>query len=80
MPWTQQRRFLNLATPLGDDKFLLLSFSGHEGISQLFHFHLDMLSEDQHFKGKEVLQQLTDKYIAQVDQITKAKEAEIMEV
>jgi len=46
MPWTQQRRFLNLATPLGDDKFLLLSFSGHEGISQLFHFHLDMLSED----------------------------------
>ena len=39
----------------------------------------DMISEDQHFKGKELLQQLTDKYIAQVDQITKAKEAEIME-
>jgi ribosome recycling factor len=39
-----------------------------------------MLSEDQHFKGKEVLQELTDKYIAQIDQIAKAKEAEIMEV
>jgi ribosome recycling factor len=39
-----------------------------------------MISEDQHFKGKEMLQELTDKYIAQVDQIAKAKEAEIMEV
>ena len=39
-----------------------------------------MISEDQHFKGKDLLQELTDKYIAQVDQIAKAKEAEIMEV
>ncbi len=39
-----------------------------------------LISEDQHFKGKELLQELTDKYIAQVDQIAKAKEAEIMEV
>jgi ribosome recycling factor len=39
-----------------------------------------MISEDQHFKGKDLLQELTDKYIAQADQIAKAKEAEIMEV
>jgi len=39
-----------------------------------------MISEDQHFKGKDLLQELTDKYIALVDQTTKAKEAEIMEV
>jgi ribosome recycling factor len=39
-----------------------------------------MISEDQHFKAKAMLQELTDKYIAQVDQISKAKEAEIMEV
>ncbi len=39
-----------------------------------------MISEDQHFKGKELLQELTDKYIASVDQIAKTKEAEIMEV
>jgi len=39
-----------------------------------------MISEDQHFKGKDLLQELTDKYIALVDQIAKAKEAEIMEV
>ena len=46
MPWTEKDRFLNLQTPLGDDKFLLRSFSGYEAISQPFHFHLDMLSED----------------------------------
>jgi ribosome recycling factor len=39
-----------------------------------------MISEDQHFKGKDLLQELTDKFIAQVDQIAKTKEAEIMEV
>jgi len=39
-----------------------------------------MISEDQHFKGKEQVQQLTDKYIAEVDQVSKKKEAEIMEV
>lgn len=39
-----------------------------------------MISEDQQFKGKELLQELVDKYIAQVDQVAKTKEAEIMEV
>ena len=39
-----------------------------------------MISEDQHFKGKDLLQELTDKFIAQVDQIATTKEAEIMEV
>jgi type VI secretion system secreted protein VgrG len=44
--WTQQFRFLNLATPLPDDTLLLRSFTGHEGISQPFRFRLDMLSEN----------------------------------
>jgi ribosome recycling factor len=39
-----------------------------------------MISEDQHFKGKEMLQEVTDKYIVQADEIGKKKEAEIMEV
>ncbi len=39
-----------------------------------------MISEDQHFKGKELLQEVTDRYIALVDQVAKSKEAEIMEV
>jgi ribosome recycling factor len=39
-----------------------------------------MISEDQHFKGKEMLQEVTDRYIALVDQVSKSKETEIMEV
>ena len=39
-----------------------------------------MISEDQHFKGKDLLQEITDKSIAQIDQIAKVKEAELMEV
>jgi ribosome recycling factor len=39
-----------------------------------------MISEDQLFKGKETLQELTDKYIALVDQVAQAKQVEIMEV
>ena len=39
-----------------------------------------MISEDQHFRGKEELQKLTDKYIGEVDVVAKKKESEIMEV
>ncbi len=39
-----------------------------------------MISEDQHFKGKELLQELINQYVAKIDEISKTKEAEIMEV
>lgn len=39
-----------------------------------------MISEDQHFKGKDLLQEITDKYIAQADEIGNKKQTEIMEV
>src|SRR5262245_7336444 len=39
-------RYFYLDTPLGPDKLLLRSFSGHEGISQLFEFNLDCLAEN----------------------------------
>ncbi len=35
-----------LTTPLGKDKLLLKGFRGSEGISRLFRFELDLLSED----------------------------------
>ncbi len=46
MPYVQAGRFLTVQTPLGDDKLLLRSFTGQESISDLFHFRLDLLSED----------------------------------
>jgi type VI secretion system secreted protein VgrG len=46
MPYLEKNRYLNLLTPLGADKLFLLAFSGHEGLSQLFQFHLSVLAEN----------------------------------
>src|SRR5262245_56384042 len=45
MPFTQDNRLISIHTPLGDNALLLQGFSGTEGVSQLFTFTLDMLSE-----------------------------------
>src|SRR5690349_11645468 len=39
------QRPLTVSTPLGTDDLLLVGFSGHEGLSQLFHFHLDLIAK-----------------------------------
>jgi type VI secretion system secreted protein VgrG len=44
--YVQADRPLAVATPLGKDALLLVGFSGHEAISQLFQFHLDLLAEN----------------------------------
>ncbi len=46
MPYTQKDRLISLQTPLGEDVLLLQTFRGYEGISQLFRFQLDLLSEN----------------------------------
>ncbi|MGH9405566.1 MAG: type VI secretion system Vgr family protein [Terriglobia bacterium] len=45
MPYTQENRIIAIGTPLGEDILLLHGLSGREGISRLFKFHLDLLSE-----------------------------------
>jgi type VI secretion system secreted protein VgrG len=42
--FTQENRLLAIDTPLGQDVLLLQGFTGHEGISRLFSFQLDLLS------------------------------------
>jgi type VI secretion system secreted protein VgrG len=44
--YTQDTLHLKVTTPLGPNKLLLKSFSGEEQISGLFHFLLEMVSED----------------------------------
>ena len=39
-----------------------------------------LISEDQHFRGKEMLQEVTDRYIKLADDIGKKKQEEVMEV
>jgi type VI secretion system secreted protein VgrG len=45
--YTQDTLHLKVTTPLGRNKLLLKSLSGEEQISGLFHFLLEMVSEDQ---------------------------------
>lgn len=45
MPYTQDKRIIRLDTPLGKDVLLLHTLRGQESISDLFSFHLELLSE-----------------------------------
>lgn len=44
--YSQADRVLRVATPLNTDDLLLIGFSGHEAISQLFEFRLDLMAEN----------------------------------
>jgi type VI secretion system secreted protein VgrG len=46
MPYTQTNSYISIATSLGTDKLLLKSLHGSETISGLFHYTLEMVSED----------------------------------
>ncbi len=43
---TQKNRMLAVETPLGEDALILRAINGSEGISQVFRYHLELLSED----------------------------------
>jgi type VI secretion system secreted protein VgrG len=57
MAYTQENRLLKLDTPLGADVLLLQGFTGHEGISRLFSFELDLLSEKNDINFKDIVGQ-----------------------
>ncbi|HKS24317.1 MAG TPA: type VI secretion system tip protein TssI/VgrG [Thermoanaerobaculia bacterium] len=46
MAFVQANHYLSISTPLGKDKLLLRRLRGEERVSGLFHFFLDMQSED----------------------------------
>ena len=61
----------------------------HIAIRNLRHHALDdlkeyekekLISEDEHRRGRDQLQEVTDKYIAQADEIGRSKEKEVMEI
>lgn len=55
MPIAQEHRRIAITTPLGKDELLLRGFSGSEAVSQLFHFDLDLLSENDSIKFQDVV-------------------------
>src|SRR5208282_1726541 len=55
MPYSQANRLIAIQTPLGDNSVLLKRFSGRETISNLFHFSVDLLSEDENIQYKDII-------------------------
>ena len=54
---TQATRNIAIDTPLGEDVLLLRNFSGHEEISRLSEFDLDLLSEDYEINFDDIIGQ-----------------------
>lgn len=57
MPPTQENRLIAIDTPLGPNVLLLRGFTGHEAISRLFGFELDLLSIDPEIKFEDIIGQ-----------------------
>ncbi len=53
--YTQENRQIQIITPLGKDELLLTGFSGQEGVSRLFSFDLQMLSENRSVKLEDLV-------------------------
>src|SRR5579863_5438389 len=68
MPYTQENRLLSITTPLGDDVLLLQRFAGREGISRLFSFQLDLLSENNAISFDDIVGQNVNIRVTLADQ------------
>jgi type VI secretion system secreted protein VgrG len=55
--YLEENRYLFIQSKLGPNELLLESFTGTEGISQLFCFQLELLSENKRIKFEEILGQ-----------------------
>jgi type VI secretion system secreted protein VgrG len=53
--YLEENRYLYVESKLGPNELLLESFTGSEGISQLFSFQLELLSENKRIKFEDIL-------------------------
>ncbi|WP_182867490.1 type VI secretion system Vgr family protein [Rhodopirellula sp. JC639] len=55
MALQQKNRLLNLNTVLGDDVLLLTSMTGNEELGRLFHYQLELISDDPGIKPQDIV-------------------------
>jgi ribosome recycling factor len=82
-PLTEERRrdLTKVVRKRTEEAHVAIRNIRHQGLKDLEELEEEkLITEDQHFRGKELLQELTDKYIKLADEIGKKKEEEIMEV
>ncbi len=82
-PLTEERRrdLTKVVHKRTEEAHIAIRNIRHQGLKDLQELEDEkLISEDEHFRGKDLVQELTDRYIKLADEIGKKKEAEIMEV
>jgi ribosome recycling factor len=77
----RRREFTKLAREIGEDGKVAARRARQDGNDALKKELKDSeISEDEHHAEREKIQELTDRFCAEIDEIVKGKEAEIMEI
>ena len=82
-PLTEERRreMTKVVKKRTEEAHVAIRNIRHQGLKDLEELEGEkMITEDDHFRGKELLQELTDKYIQDANEMGKKKEEEVMEV
>ena len=74
----RRREFTKMAKEIGEEGKVAVRRARQDGNDKLK--KLDGVSEDEVHGAKDEIQKLTDRYCADIDEVVKAKEAEIMEI
>jgi ribosome recycling factor len=77
----RRREFSKLAKEVGEDGKIAVRRVRQEANDSLKKEHKDgEITEDEQHQDRDEIQKLTDRFCAEIDEIVKAKEAEIMEI
>lgn len=77
----RRREFTKLAREIGEEGKVAVRRARQDANDELKRELKDAeITEDEHHEDREEIQKLTDRYCALIDQVIKAKEAEIMEI
>lgn len=82
-PLTEERRreLTKVVHKRTEEAHIAIRNVRHQGLKDLQELEDEkLISEDEHFRGKDLLQEATDKYIKLADEIGKRKQDEVMEV
>ncbi len=82
-PLTEERRreMTKLVKKRTEEAHVAIRNIRHQGLKDLEELESEkLITEDDLFRGKDILQELTDKYVKEADAMGKKKEEEVMEV
>lgn len=82
-PMTEEnrRKMVKLVKQRNEEAHVAIRNIRHQGMKDLEEYEKEkMITEDDHKRGKELLQKLTDKYVEEADAVTAKKEEEVMAV